>query len=83
MMQIAALAGKYEKQVICSTHNPAILDGLNIKDDEQRLYAVGRDSEGHTTVRRVHPPEPQPGEVPMRLSEAFMRGLIGGLPDNF
>jgi predicted ATPase len=83
MMQIAGLAGKYEKQVICTTHNPAILDGLNLKDDEQRLYTVGRDSEGHTTVRRVRAPEPQPGEVPARLSEAFMRGLIGGLPDNF
>jgi predicted ATPase len=83
MTQIAGLSKKYEKQVICTTHNPAILDGLNLKDDEQRLYAVGRDSEGHTTVRRVRAPQPQPGEVPVRLSEAFMRGLIGGLPDNF
>lgn len=83
MKKIAELAKKYEKQVICTTHNPAILDGLNIADDEQRLYTVGRDSKGHTKLRRVRAPEPQPGEAPVRLSEAFMRGLIGGLPDNF
>jgi predicted ATPase len=83
MRQIAELAKKYGKQVICTTHNPAILDGLNLNDDEQRLYTVQRDSEGQTKVRRVRAPEPQPGEVPVRLSEAFMRGLIGGLPDHF
>lgn len=78
------LAKKYGKQVICTIHNPAILDGLNLKDEEQRLYTVSRDSEGHTRVRRVMAPEPQtPGELPVRLSEAFQRGLIGGLPENF
>lgn len=83
MKQIAELAKRYGKQVICTTHNPAILDGLNINDDEQRLYTVQRDAEGRTKVRRVRAPEPQPGEVPVRLSEAFVRGLIGGLPDHF
>ena len=84
MTQIVELAKQYGKQIICTTHNPAILDGLNLKDDEQRLYTVSRDSEGHTRVRRVTAPEPQrPGELPVRLSEAFQRGLIGGLPENF
>lgn len=83
MKQIVELAKQNGKQVICTTHNPAILDGLNLNDDEQRLYTVRRDSEGHTRIRRVRAPEPQPGESPVRLSEAFMRGLIGGLPDNF
>jgi hypothetical protein len=84
MEQIVELSTKYDKQVICTTHNPAILDGLNPTDDDQRLYTVSRDSEGHTKVRRVIAPEPQkPGEIPVRLSEAFQRGLIGGLPDNF
>jgi predicted ATPase len=83
MEKITELANQNGKQVICTTHNPAILDGLNLNDEEQRLYTVGRDSAGHTTVRRVHAPRPQPGEMPVRLSEAFMRGLIGGLPDNF
>lgn len=84
MEQIVELAKKHDKQVICTTHNPAILDGLNLKDDEQRLYTVRRDSEGHTVLRRVRAPEPQrQGELPVRLSEAFLRGIIGGLPDHF
>ena len=73
----------HDKQVICTTHNPAILDGLNINDDEQRLFTVQRDSEGHTVVNRVHPPKPQPGKPPMKLSAAFLAGHIGGLPDHF
>ena len=71
MRQIAELAKKYDKQVICTTHNPAILDGLNINDDEQRLYTVQRDVDGHTVVHRVRPPKPQPDKIPMKLSTAF------------
>lgn len=83
MKQVVELAKKYDKQVVCTTHNPAILDGLELHDDEQRLFTVSRNSEGHTVVRRVKPPQPQPGEVPVRLSEAFVRGLVGGLPEHF
>ena len=83
MRKIVELAKKYDKQVICTTHNPAILDGLNIHDDEQRLLTVQRDSEGRTTVNRVRPPKAQPGKVPMKLSAAFVAGNIGGLPDYF
>jgi hypothetical protein len=84
MQQVAELAKKYGKQVICTTHNPAILDGLDLKDDEQRLYTIQRDSEGRTVARRVRAPEPQrPGEWPVRLSEAFVRGIIGGVPEHF
>jgi len=81
--QVVDLAKKNNKQVICTTHNPAILDGLDLTDEEQRLYTVRRNSEGHTVVRRIRAPEPRPGETPVRLSEAFSRGIIGGLPENF
>lgn len=83
MRKIAELAKKYDKQVICTTHNPAILDGLNINDDEQRLYTVQRDSDGRSTLNRVRPPKAQPGKPPMKLSAAFVAGNIGGLPDYF
>lgn len=83
MKQITALAKKYGKQVICTTHNAAILDGLDLEDDDVRLFTVRRDSEGHTALHRVKAPKPQPGETPVRLSEAFMRGILGGLPDHF
>lgn len=83
MRQITELAVRYDKQVICTTHNPAILDGLDLHDDGQRLYSVQRDEEGRTTVNRVRPPQPMPGETPVKLSAAFLAGYIGGLPEHF
>ncbi len=83
LKQMVALAKKYDKQVILTTHNPAVLDGLDLHDDEQRLLVVDRNKSGHTRVRRIDPPKPAPGQVPVALSEAFLRGYIGGLPNNF
>ena len=83
MKQIVQLAKTYGKQVICTVHNPAVLDGLDLGQDDQRLFTVRRGSEGRTLVRRIHAPRTQEGEEPIRLSEAFTHGLIGGLPDNF
>ena len=81
--RLYSLAVKHDKQVIFTTHNPAILDGLNLSDDEQRLYTVYRNEEGRTKVRRINAPKVRAGEVPVRLSDAFMHGMIGGLPKNF
>jgi predicted ATPase len=81
--KLVELAKKHDKQVIFTTHNPAVLDGLDLNDDEQRLLVIYRSSKGHTKARRVAAPEPISGEPPIKLSEAFLRGLIGGLPQNF
>ncbi|MCW3054949.1 MAG: putative ATPase [Chthonomonadales bacterium] len=81
--EIVDLAKKYEKQVILTTHNPAILDGLNLDDEEQRLFVVRRNKVGQTTIKRVMKPKVEEGVEPVRLSEAFLRGYIGGLPRNF
>ncbi|WP_088259686.1 AAA family ATPase [Fimbriiglobus ruber] len=83
IQQIAILAKEYDKQVILATHNPAILDGLDLHDDEQRLLVVERNKSGHTRVHRVEAPKQVTGQSPVSLSEAFMRGYIGGLPKNF
>ena len=83
LQQIVTLAKEYDKQVILTTHNPAVLDGLDLHDEEQRLLVVDRNKDGHTRVRRVDPPKPSAGQLPVSLSEAFMRGYIGGLPKNF
>jgi predicted ATPase len=83
MRRLSQLAKKYNKQIVVTTHNPAILDGLNLTDDEQRLYTVFRNSEGRTRVRRIAAPKPRAGKTPTKLSDAFLRGLIGGLPKNF
>jgi len=81
--ELVELAKKYDKQVILTTHNPAILDGLNLDDDEQRLLAIYRNKDGHTKAKRILKPEPLEGQQPVKLSEAFMRGYIGGLPKGF
>jgi predicted ATPase len=83
MRRLTALALEHQKQILFTTHNPSLLDGLNLHDDRQRLFVVFRNRDGHTTARRVMPPKPVGDELPMRLSEAFTRGLLGGIPQNF
>ena len=83
MKDVAELAKQHDRQVIVTTHNPAVLDGLDLSDDEQRLMVVSRTPTGATRARRVRLPEPIEGAPPQRLSEAFLRGFLGGLPDNF
>ncbi len=76
---LASLAKKHKKQVLLTTHNPAVLDGMNLKDENQRLFVVRRNDDGHTVVRRV---EYNPNRK-MKLSEVWTNGYIGGLPENF
>lgn len=80
---LSKLAKEHDKQALITTHNPSVLDGLDLEDDEQRLFVVSRNQEGHTQIRRVMPSKPIPGQPPVRLSEQFIRGYIGGLPKNF
>lgn len=79
---LAQLSKSHHKQTILTTHNPVILDGIDLTDDDQRLFVVYRNANGHTKIRRILPK--QLNEVnPVRLSEAFIRGYIGGIPKNF
>jgi predicted ATPase len=80
---IAQLAEEQQKQILFIAHNPAILDGLDLKKEEHRLFVVSRSRAGETKVTRLqHKPLPI-GQSPVRLSEHFMNGAIGGLPKNF
>lgn len=83
MRRLSQLIIERQKQVLLTTHNPSILDGLNLHDEKQRLFVVFRNKHGHTVARRVIPPKPVGDELPIRLSEAFVRGLLGGIPQNF
>ncbi|TDR43566.1 putative ATPase [Pseudomonas brenneri] len=67
------------KQSILTTHNPAILDGLNLDDDDQRLFVVQRNPDGYTRIKRIQKKQGSD----LKLSEMFMRGVIGGLPKGF
>lgn len=83
IQELVELAKKYDKQVILTTHNPAILDGLDLDDQEQKLYVIKRKRSGQTRAIQISTPKPLPGQEPVPLSEAFLRGYIGGLPKNF
>ncbi|MCW6051899.1 ATP-binding protein [Lyngbya sp. CCAP 1446/10] len=83
IQELVELAKKHDKQVIFTTHNPAVLDGLNLDDDEQRLLVISRNQLGYTKAKRILKPQPLEGQEPVKLSEAFLRGYIGALPKNF
>jgi predicted ATPase len=81
MGRLAKLAKEHDKQVILTTHNPAILDGLDLHDPEHRLFVVSRGQHGETRVRRF---EKKPSsKTPRRLSDLFVSGALGGLPKGF
>jgi len=80
---ISELTKKHKKQVIVTTHSPSVLDGLNLNDKEQKLFLVYRNKFGRTIVKQIEKPQPIEGQEPVKLSEAFLRGYIGGLPKNF
>ncbi|MDR0864497.1 MAG: ATP-binding protein [Candidatus Symbiothrix sp.] len=82
MYAITQLAVKYNKQVLITTHNPAILDGLNLFDENQKLFIVKRKDNGQTVAEELKA-KPQIKEGKYKLSELWMRGFIGGLPKDF
>ncbi|MEG4283683.1 ATP-binding protein [Microcoleus sp. A006_D1] len=83
IQELVELAKNNDKQVIFTTHNPAVLDGLDLEDGEQRLFVISRNQLGYTKATRILKPQPLEGQELVKLSEAFLRGYIGGLPKNF
>lgn len=77
--RLIVLAKKHNKQIIATTHNPAVLDGLDLNDDDVVLNVVRRTIDGDTRTSRVKPM----ADLNIPLSEAWVKGYIGGLPNNF
>jgi hypothetical protein len=77
------LEGSSGRQAILTAHNPAVLDGLPLKDDRVRLFAVDRDNRGHTIARRVELNERLLAQAAegWTLSRLWVNGLIGGVPN--
>lgn len=76
---LAMLAEKHNKQVILTTHSPFVLDGIEEVTDKKLLFVASRNSDGYTVVNKIKADAAR--TVP--LSEAWLKGYIGGLPDNF
>jgi len=85
MTIICDLAKKYDKQIFLTTHNPAILDGIDLNDEEQKLFVVSRNKSGHTGMKNITAKDKpkSSNDEPLKLSEAFLRGYLGGLPKGF
>ncbi|HHT2223491.1 AAA family ATPase [Klebsiella quasipneumoniae subsp. similipneumoniae] len=80
---------KKNKQIFMTTHNPITLDGIDLFNDDHRLFVVERDKEGLTRVKRISPPPGMTKEqweneyYGMKLSEIWLSGAIGGIPYGF
>lgn len=81
MKEMSALAEENGKQVVITTHNPAVLDGLRLGDPNTKLFAVDRSDSGSTRMNEIKV-KPQT-EKRMKLSEMWMNGMIGGVPNEF
>ena len=68
------------RTVFMTTHNPLVLDGLDLTDDRIRLFATERDDLGHVTVNRILVSEDliKTGQP---LSRLWINGYLGGVPE--
>lgn len=71
------------KQILLTTHNPLVLDGLDLKHDDIRLFTVDRTEAGHTVIRRVEYTAAlaKAQESGATLSQMWTTGLLGAVPD--
>ncbi len=78
------LTNQKDRQVLLTTHNPLVLDGLPLQDDRVRLFAVDRSKRGHTVVNRVMVDEKllEAAEKGVPLSQQWVMGHFGGVPSS-
>ena len=77
------LASKRPRQLLMTTHNPLVLDGLPLTDDRVRLFTLDRDNRGATRVQRfvIGDKHREMAEKGWTLSRMWVNKLIGGVPD--
>jgi energy-coupling factor transporter ATP-binding protein EcfA2 len=77
------LSSKDQRQILMTSHNPAVLDGLPLQDDRVRLFTVDRDNLGKTIVKRVVINEKllKMADKGWTLSRLWTNKLIGGMPN--
>ena len=71
-----------DRQLLFTAHNPAVLDGLELSDSEVRLFAVDRNSDGITCVRRIElTQELLAMNRDYPLSRLWLMGHLGAVPN--
>ena len=70
---------KNEKTAFLTTHSPLVLDGLDITNDDIRLFAVDRNSKGNSQITRITV-SPELLAEGQSLSRLWINGRLGGVP---
>ena len=72
------------RQVFLTSHNPTSLDAFDLFDEDQRVFVVDRNQDGHTTATRLKPrpgmtrEEWQQAKNGRNLSQLWLDGEISG-----
>jgi hypothetical protein len=76
------LDGREKRQILVTTHNPQVLDGLPLRDDRVRLFTVARTDAGRSAIRRVEVDDKLLAmvEKDWTLSRLWVMGHLGGVP---
>lgn len=77
------LSMREPRQILLTTHNPLVLDGLPLQNDEIRLFTVSRTNSGRTAIRRVVVDKKVKARAKKgwSLSRQWTMGHLGGVPD--
>ena len=77
------LGSKTPRQLVMTTQNPLVLDGLPLNDPRVRLFTVDRDNRGRTIVKHFVVTEEHRKKATQgwTLSRMWVNGLIGGVPN--
>lgn len=77
------LSSTSPRQILITTHNPQVLDGLPLRDDRVRLFTVSRTDAGRSAVRRVEINDNilRMAEQGWMLSRLWVMGHLGGMPN--
>jgi len=73
-----------DRQLVLTTHDPLVLDGLPLLDDRVRLFVVERDSVGRVETRRILVDEElwrKKEERGWAMSDLWVEGWLGGVPN--
>lgn len=68
------------KTVFMTTHNPLVLDGLDLSDEKVRLFAIDKNKYGYAELKRIQI-SPELLETGQSLSRLWINGLLGGVPE--
>lgn len=81
MRKISDIMIQQEKTIFLTTHNPLVLDGLDLSNDNIRLFTLNRSQKsGAVSIERIEISSDLIKEK-MSLSQLWTSGRIGGVPD--